>query len=88
MSGYVIIINNTDQSKIAIAASRFLDEVKRCILIAPDETKHSPSISIGTVLSDPSSTIDGLMAVADEALYQAKKDGRGCWRAAPINKAL
>lgn len=82
---FVIVIDDTDEAGMAIAAERFQNAVGTTAFTAPDGTELSLSVSIGAVLSCPSSSIDRLMADADAALYQAKEDGRGCWRAASIS---
>jgi len=79
---FIIVIDEADEAGLAIAAERFLESVRDCFLTAPDGETLKLSISIGAALSDQFSTLDGLMGRADQALYQAKKAGRGCWRTA------
>ncbi|WP_375748343.1 diguanylate cyclase [Vibrio sp. HN007] len=78
---YIVVINDVDEMGMAASAERFLQAVRGLSFTAPNGNIISPTISIGAVLSKPSSTIDQLIADADIALYKVKESGRNNWQA-------
>jgi diguanylate cyclase (GGDEF)-like protein len=63
------------------AAARILDAVRGMSVLIPG--RHDAitfTVSAGLAESDASMTVDQLVSAADAALYQAKSDGRNCFR--------
>lgn len=77
---FIIVIDEVNENGLSIVAERYLNLIFDSSLTAPDGKKLKPSISIGAAISDQSNTLNELIASADNALYHAKKAGRGCWR--------
>lgn len=69
-----------DREQLNRIANRIIDRLSRPI--PHGAARCHISCSIGTVMSDDYGTpnTDRMMADADHALYQAKRDGRGCHR--------
>ena len=73
---FVIVLDDIDDTGLRAVAARFRNAVRASAISAPDGTTLHPSISIGTAISDPASTVDSLLVAADAALYREKGDGK------------
>lgn len=73
---FVIVLDDIDDTGLRAVAARFRNAVRAGVVSAPDGTTLHPSISVGTAISDPASTVDSLLVAADAALYREKNDGR------------
>lgn len=72
---FVIVMPQTDLAGAAISAERLrLKIAKNCSNFAP------VTVSMGIAVVTDDDDAEGLMTRADEALYQAKNDGRNCVR--------
>lgn len=75
---FVIITRNADEENLVHTAERLRQAIEGLSMTWQGKSLNS-SISIGVALSgDQAGTIDDLMRTADEALYQAKKEGKNC----------
>lgn len=79
---FVIVLNNITEEGIEIVAERLQEVMSKTYLKASDGKSIRVSVSVGISLSSPDCTLDSMIEKADIALYQAKMDGRGCWRLA------
>ncbi|BAP88288.1 diguanylate cyclase/phosphodiesterase [Burkholderiales bacterium GJ-E10] len=70
---FVIVLDDIDDVGLQAVAGRFRNAVRAGAISAPDGTILHPSISVGTALSDPASTVDSLLVAADAALYREKE---------------
>lgn len=76
---FVILFPNSDARESAIAADKVLRTLAAPIDI--DGQSYAPSVSIGiSQFPDDARDFDTLMRNADVAMYEAKRDGRGCVR--------
>ncbi|MDA8256797.1 MAG: GGDEF domain-containing protein, partial [Betaproteobacteria bacterium] len=73
---FVIVLDDIDDTGLRAVAARFRNAVRASAISAPDGMTLHPSISIGTAISDPASTVDSLLVAADAALYREKGDGK------------
>ena len=75
---FIMCLFNTDADKAATAAERFRNLIKSYEFTAPDGSPLDITLSIGLAIYPQQSivTIDELIKAADEALYNAKTEGR------------
>jgi diguanylate cyclase (GGDEF)-like protein len=77
---FAMLLPETDASQAAVAAERISQQVASCDLTAHN-AHFRVTVSIGIAEATISmSGVGALMKAADEALYQAKADGRNCIR--------
>ncbi len=75
-----VILPATDSEGASILAERILDAVRSCSVSLPDvELRFTVSIGI-SILNTPPDDLESAFRRADQALYQAKQDGRNCLR--------
>ena len=74
---FLVVCPNTDtQEGIAIVAERIRKAVEESVIKTGD-FEGSVTVSLGTALRSPQvSSIDSLLKIADEAVYEAKRKGR------------
>lgn len=75
---FITCLFNTDYRSAAAAAERFRNLVKSCDFQASDGTALKVTVSIGLAIYPQASivNIDELIKAADDALYEAKTNGR------------
>lgn len=64
----------------AAASQRVVDRIERSMaapFVLPNGAEVPVGLSIGAVVADGTERVDSLIAAADHAMYQAKRDGRG-----------
>jgi two-component system cell cycle response regulator len=77
----VVILPETDAAGAAVLAERICDAVRRRPFGEPGVTPVHLTVSIGgAVYPDHGQTTGLLLGCADEALYDAKRNGRDTWR--------
>jgi diguanylate cyclase (GGDEF)-like protein len=78
MSGdeFVVLLTDVDAEDAESVARRLAEDVSRPVLL-DGQREVRPSISIGVAVAEPGEDSDSLFRVADAALYQAKRRGRG-----------
>jgi diguanylate cyclase (GGDEF)-like protein len=75
---FAILLPETDIAQASIVADRICQRVAARVLVA-HKVHFKVTVSIGIASASASmSGIDALMRAADEALYQAKSQGRNC----------
>ncbi len=78
---FLVILPNTGRDEGIAAAERIrMNTEKKHIVSADGATLPGVTISTGLAMNQPDSTPQSLIAVADEHLYRAKKEGRNCVR--------
>lgn len=75
---FAILMMGATEQAAALLAQRVLDGVGHPIYL--EGHKVEVSVSIGIALSNPGQSPDTLLGNADQALYQAKANGRGIYR--------
>jgi two-component system chemotaxis family response regulator WspR len=75
---FAIVLPDTDQDGAALVASACRSHIERLAIVNPQSPNGFISMSIGlaTVVPSKAGSAEGLIAMADKALYQAKNDGR------------
>lgn len=74
---FAVLLPETDLDSGKSAMERFRHQVANEIFIAPDDTEHSVTISIGISCLDGRSILESdLLAEADKALYKSKEQGK------------
>ena len=74
---FIIFLNNTDTH----AATRVAERLRQSIeddFIKNDDEIIKFTVSIGVVSSEKNASIEILIRQADDAMYQAKQQGRNC----------
>lgn len=74
---FVLVVKQTDQNKLSKLAQRILALIEEPVIYKQRQLNVGASIGI-TVSSDVENDFDALLKVADEAMYQAKREGKGC----------
>ena len=75
---FAVLLPETDQAQAAIVAERIRESIAGHVLSVHD-VQFKLTISVGIAAATASmSGIDALLRAADQALYQAKSDGRNC----------
>ena len=77
----IILAELGDAADTAIVGKKILSELSRPFFVGSHELNISCSIGISELRGDDF-TIDDVMRRADVALYEAKRGGRNCWKAA------
>jgi diguanylate cyclase (GGDEF)-like protein len=88
---FVVIASATDATGAAFMAERLRSRIEEmCIPHAASTYGSCVTVSIGvaTIVPTFENSMETLIASADEALYQAKREGRNCLRAAMLNEAV
>ncbi len=75
---FAILMMGATEQAAALLAQRVLDGVGHPVYL--EGHKVEVSVSIGIALSNPGQSPDTLLGNADQALYQAKANGRGIYR--------
>lgn len=75
----VMITDLPERQMMRSICERLMDAIKRCAIDSDLPTNITLSIGFA-VYPDDSESAETLMQKADFALYQAKADGRDCWR--------
>ncbi|HEX6876726.1 MAG TPA: EAL domain-containing protein [Nocardioidaceae bacterium] len=73
---FVVLLAEVDEADAEGVARRLADVVAQPVLL-DRQREVRPSISIGAAVAEPGEGADSLFRVADAALYQAKRRGRG-----------
>ena len=71
----LIVLDGVDTLADAVTVAETVRSEVR-VPVETDEGPMSATISIGVVLARPDEPMDSLLARADQAMYQAKLDGR------------
>jgi diguanylate cyclase (GGDEF)-like protein len=74
---FAVTLPHTEREHAERAAERLREAVANHKIITEQE-ELSVTISIGVVMMQGEGSIDALLKTADEALYQAKEQGRNC----------
>jgi diguanylate cyclase (GGDEF)-like protein/PAS domain S-box-containing protein len=72
---FVVIIANTDATKLAAIAERFRILVHESVITA-GESEHVVTVSIGGTAATAGDTVETLVARADALMYRSKQAGR------------
>lgn len=84
---FTVILTECEDNCAHSIAERILNNIRQLEIRQGNQTLPSITVSIGVALYGiHSSSSEGLMKAADEALYQAKDAGRDCVRIAPIEQ--
>lgn len=75
----IIVANIEDKNGVIMFAERIIAALTAPFEIGPHEIQIGTSIGI-TIFPDDFSETEGLIQNADQALYRAKEEGRGCWQ--------
>jgi len=75
----VLLTELKDNSDVAVVAERILGTFDNEFLLIGKSVRINASIGIA-IYPDSASTAEGLLQVADVAMYQAKADGKGTYR--------
>ncbi|MBW3696273.1 diguanylate cyclase [Vibrio sp. T187] len=73
---FVLVIQPADKNMISALAARLLDSIQKTITYRDRELYVGASIGINFV-ADSARDLDTILQEADEAMYQAKKQGKG-----------
>lgn len=73
---FLVLAEGVDSDGLDAIAERLVAAVQQPVLLAPGR-QVTPSLSIGVALSEATRSGDSVFTHADQALYQAKKGGRG-----------
>jgi diguanylate cyclase (GGDEF)-like protein len=73
---FAVVLPGTDVEGAARAAERIRDALARREMFAPDGAVLRVTASFGVASSSPGTTSEELVALADEALYRAKRAGK------------
>jgi diguanylate cyclase (GGDEF)-like protein len=73
---FVVLLSDVDAEEALRVARRLVDDVARPVVL-DRQREIRPSISVGAAVAEPGESPDSLFRVADAALYQAKRRGRG-----------
>jgi diguanylate cyclase (GGDEF)-like protein len=73
---FVIMLRDVDAVTARRVARRVVDSVSHPVLLEHRRAVR-PSISVGAAVAEPGESADRLFQVADAALYEAKRRGRG-----------
>ncbi|HCJ30491.1 MAG TPA: hypothetical protein DHV63_14660 [Pseudomonas sp.] len=80
---FVLVLSNTGSEAAAVVAERILVAIQHlCFLVGKRQVRLSASLGYATY--QPSESQEELLRRADQALYQAKRDGRNRMCAAPM----
>ena len=77
---FLILLPNTTMDGALTIAQRLADRIGEATLETDGGESVALSVSIGVTISSGEEAIETVIARADEALYTAKSDGRGCVR--------
>lgn len=81
---FVVLLSNTDLDGALILAERIRTAVQKIQYVTPAGIKVVFSISIGVAKFTADQSADGLLQLADKALYEAKRGGRNCVKSATV----
>ncbi|HSE07971.1 MAG TPA: EAL domain-containing protein [Nocardioidaceae bacterium] len=73
---FVVLLGDVDDEAARRVALRMIGTVSRPVMIG-ERCEVRPSISVGAAVAAPGETSEALFRVADAALYNAKRAGRG-----------
>ena len=81
---FAVFLPATERAQAIQLAERLRVQVSAAAMSVPEEREPVRiSISIGLAMLQPGESLEALLARADDALYQAKRDGRNRVRVAP-----
>jgi diguanylate cyclase (GGDEF)-like protein len=84
---FVMILGDLDEAAQCGAILERVEAVVSEPIVVPGRGLCTVSASIGVALHGPAHpSAESLLAAADEAMYQAKKDGRHCIRGLPVRQ--
>jgi two-component system, cell cycle response regulator len=76
---FLIVLPKTTIAQAEAISNRVLDRIRKLSITVPDKEPLQIHMSIGAVsATEIRDGIDGLLQVADEALYSAKNEGKDC----------
>lgn len=75
---FVVVLPDTKLSGAQRVASHLLDCIQRLEVTGWTDTHGSITTSIGIAVANQESTLENLLAEADQRLYEAKSNGRNC----------
>jgi diguanylate cyclase (GGDEF)-like protein/PAS domain S-box-containing protein len=74
---FAILLPGTSESGAAVAAEKIRRSIEsETVIFAGHEIRFTTSIGIVGCIASPRTTIDGLMRLADKAMYRAKESGK------------
>jgi diguanylate cyclase (GGDEF)-like protein len=73
---FVVLLEDVDVEEAEAIARRLAETVAQPVLL-DRQREVRPSLSVGVAVAEPEEDADSLFRVADAALYQAKRRGRG-----------
>ncbi|NEP87939.1 MAG: diguanylate cyclase [Okeania sp. SIO2C2] len=78
---FAVILSNTDQSGACEVAAQIQSAIKALGIPHPSGKEQIVTISLGVTTQIPSlaQTLHTFIGQADQALYEAKQQGRDCW---------
>ncbi len=76
-------LEKTSQANAEIKIAKFFDLKNKIRVCKPLSGQVGLSVGLATLDPNSNESLDGLIARADQALYEAKESGRDTWRAAP-----
>jgi diguanylate cyclase (GGDEF)-like protein/PAS domain S-box-containing protein len=80
---FAVLLPKVDKEEdIAVIGSKILDAMNEMFMLQGNSVQISASIGIA-LYPLHASTVEALIEVADKALYEAKEDGKNCFRIAP-----
>ena len=86
---FAVLLPETDLAQAGIVAERMRERIAAHVLVA-HKVHFKVTASVGMATASVSmSGLDVLMRAADQALYQAKAQGRNCtvqWSPPPVSK--
>ena len=77
---FLFILPGTDMAGARVVAERVRARIAQNEIRSGDVSLDI-TVSLGVAEARPDDTVDALIQRADDALYQAKRDGRNCVRA-------
>ena len=78
---FAILVDTLDSvDQAGTVAQRVLDALVEPLQLPGQEREVAIGASVGIALTDDDARADRLLSDADAAMYQAKRDGKGCYR--------
>jgi diguanylate cyclase (GGDEF)-like protein len=84
---FLVIAANCDAAEAAKVAERIRQDVSEHPIKLENGQSLNCTLSLGVAVASPNVSLEELLNAADEALYEAKHNGRNCWEMAGIPAA-